>query len=665
MFRHNAVLDLLVQLFLIRHFLTHVINQFQMIEEITAGYDVLSHFIYCIAEFLVMLSHDTLHSKQVIKPIMRRSAITNNDNDNNNQSSTTTNEMNHQQQKRSLEDYGFLTNLKRRRHLSPQNANIDMNNDNETISSPTVRKKTRTKSKNQSILNSSIDTHNEHNSMNDNQSPRKSSSRHTSSLISQQMNEINLPNWERICPNIDQILSSKHTQAGVFAHEVQLVQQELDALLSMSLVRENIFTNLLNPSLNNSDILRSQIRQHQEAEHIYTSKKPPKKVLPPLTKHHHHHHHHHQRQNGPHLLLDRQVSMAPIIGARIDRIWSDINTYFRKISSNDILTIENLVEFNCHLENKLEQLKSDYNNQLIDQTNTIEQLNEENYEQLLQISQLNPLITHYVDRTTLGTFQSKLYEHMGQTSPVYKTPISSPMHGRILGNNNCDVKDNSAALRISPRLHPNEYSNNRTGLFSLPNLKIEDDSEHVSPSTSSLSSLIKSKKKTKLISSPSSTIKFQQRLQLVQNYLIDQHPSTNDTVKRQLFNEIKSTKKRKTSTSISIPTTITNNEHCTDIFQTKLSTLLSLLHECSLLSSSALKRANLQSDNEQTWQKLNTIERDLETLIEKIDTMSGNNNNNNSNIEKAFENLAQLLTDWNKYEEEFDQQLEELFIIDQ
>ncbi|CAF5021167.1 unnamed protein product [Rotaria sp. Silwood1] len=38
-----AVLNLLVQLLLIRH------------------------FIYCIAEFLVMFSHDTLHSKQVIK----------------------------------------------------------------------------------------------------------------------------------------------------------------------------------------------------------------------------------------------------------------------------------------------------------------------------------------------------------------------------------------------------------------------------------------------------------------------------------------------------------------------------------------------------------------------------------------------------------------------
>ncbi|CAF3675975.1 unnamed protein product, partial [Rotaria sp. Silwood1] len=38
-----AVLDLLVQLLLTRY------------------------FIYCIAEFLVMLSHDTLHSKRVIK----------------------------------------------------------------------------------------------------------------------------------------------------------------------------------------------------------------------------------------------------------------------------------------------------------------------------------------------------------------------------------------------------------------------------------------------------------------------------------------------------------------------------------------------------------------------------------------------------------------------
>ncbi len=38
-----------------------------MIEEPITGFDVSSHFIYRTAEFLVMLSHDTLHSKQVIK----------------------------------------------------------------------------------------------------------------------------------------------------------------------------------------------------------------------------------------------------------------------------------------------------------------------------------------------------------------------------------------------------------------------------------------------------------------------------------------------------------------------------------------------------------------------------------------------------------------------
>ena len=58
------------------------------------------------------------------------------------------------------------------------------------------------------------------------------------------------------------------------------------------------------------------------------------KPLPPLINHQQ------QRQNGPHLLLDRQVSVTPVIGARIDKIWSDMNTYYNKISSNDILTIE-------------------------------------------------------------------------------------------------------------------------------------------------------------------------------------------------------------------------------------------------------------------------------------------------------------------------------------
>jgi hypothetical protein len=86
---------------------------------------------------------------------MPRSAIINNDHDNTKSSTTT--EMNNHQHKRSLEDYGFFTNLKRRRHLSPQNSNIDLNNDSESISSPSSRKKPRTKSKNHSSLDSTND----------------------------------------------------------------------------------------------------------------------------------------------------------------------------------------------------------------------------------------------------------------------------------------------------------------------------------------------------------------------------------------------------------------------------------------------------------------------------------------------------------------------------
>ena len=179
------------------------------------------------------------------------------------------------------------------------------------------------------------------------------------------------------------------------------------------------------------------------------------------------------------------------------------------------------------------------------------------------------------------------------------------------------------------------------------------------------SSLIKPKKKSQYLSSPSSTIKFQQRLQIVQNYLLDQHPIMNEHARRQLFNESKSTKKRKSSLVISIPTRMmtNSNDPCTDIFQSKLTNLGSLVQECSKLSSRALKRARLQTDNEQTWQKLTSIERDLENLVEKLDVTGGYSQN--STTDKAFHNLAQLLIDWKKYEEEFDQQLEELFLIDQ
>jgi hypothetical protein len=99
---------------------------------------------------------------------MRRSIIVNNDHDDHQSISTlrtiSTSTLSAtdcclQQEKRSLEDYGFSTNSKRRRHLSPQNINIDMNTDSDVMSSPSaMRKKTRTKSKDQSLHNASLDT---------------------------------------------------------------------------------------------------------------------------------------------------------------------------------------------------------------------------------------------------------------------------------------------------------------------------------------------------------------------------------------------------------------------------------------------------------------------------------------------------------------------------
>lgn len=108
---------------------------------------------------------------------MRRSTIANSNNEPHPSLSTTTStDLNNQQQKRSLEDYGFSANLKRRRHLSPQNANIDLSCEPDSMSSPALRKKTRAKSKNQSILNSStLDTSLETSSIVDNHTPRVSS----------------------------------------------------------------------------------------------------------------------------------------------------------------------------------------------------------------------------------------------------------------------------------------------------------------------------------------------------------------------------------------------------------------------------------------------------------------------------------------------------------
>ena len=108
--------------------------------------------------------------------------------------------------------------------------------------------------------------------------------------------------------------------------------------------------------------------------------------------------------------------------------------------------MKNLVEFNRELENKIQQYETEYRNNILTQMNITEQLNEESFQELLNFTQTNPLTRHYIDRTTIGRFQTKLYERVPHTSPVYKTPTSSPFYRKSLGN---------SSLRSSPRLHPN------------------------------------------------------------------------------------------------------------------------------------------------------------------------------------------------------------------
>jgi hypothetical protein len=252
-------------------------------------------------------------------------------------------------------------------------------------------------------------------------------------------------------------LSNKHTQSGVYAHEVHLVQQELEALLSMAIVREDLLSDLRHPTKPiNTDKLRSKIRQHQQAEYVYSSKKTPKKPLPPLLNQSQ------PRHYNPNFLLDRQVAMAPIIGARIDKVWSDINTYYRRVSSNDLSTIRDLLEFDQRLEEKVQQFQTDHQNHILTEENITEQLNEENFDELDNFTELNPLVTHYVERTTMGRFQKKLYDRIPHTSPVYKTPISSPFYRKAVTN----CLDPSSAPRSSPRLHPHH----RSGLLLAANV---------------------------------------------------------------------------------------------------------------------------------------------------------------------------------------------------
>ncbi|CAF4776754.1 unnamed protein product, partial [Rotaria sp. Silwood1] len=422
----------------------------------------------------------------------------------------------------------------------------------------------------------------------------KFSSRHHV-FSNEYLSKINLPKWEYISPNINHILSDKHTKSGVYAHEIHLIQQELEALLSMSMIRKNILqsTNINNLNLN--------IYQYQQVENIYSLKTISKKSLI---------NHHQQQYNKSYILLDRQISMTPIIDSYIDKIWSNINTYYHHISSNDILIIKNFFEYNEKFKEKILNYKKQYNNNKLTQLNIIKKLNKEYYQDLLNIIKIKPLITHYTNQTILERFQTKLYQY-------YRKSF------------NYDLNNNSS-LRCSTRLQKNS--------------QLKSDHDHQQ------SSIFKHNRKTKFTSSLS--IKTQERIQFVHDYLADQHPLTNEYIQQQFINNIKLTNKKQ---KISIKNSYKN------IFEKKLSILISLLNECSSLTLYALKRAYLQFNNEQTWQKLNTIEHDINLLIQNIDMT--NDYNNSKNIKNIFQNLDHLLNEWTIYEEDFHHQFEQLFNI--
>lgn len=369
---------------------------------------------------------------------------------------------------------------------------------------------------------------------------RRASTRQQILLLSC-FNEITHPNWDSICPNIDQILSNKHSQSGVYAHEIQLVQQELEALLSMAIVRENFLQSKTDENL------RTNIVQHKQAENTYASKKLPTKPLPPLVPLTN------QRQNGPQMLLDRQVSTSPFVGTRIDKIWTDLNAFYHKIPPSDISTIEHLVKFHKNFEDKLSQYKTNYQNQSLTEFNIKKQLNEENFHELLPLSEHNSLTSNYLRETTLGRIQTQLTSRLPH--------LSSPVSRKSL-------------TRISRRLHPTYF----------------DD----------------------------------ERFELVRDYLADQHPIVTKRINQ---------RKKHRQSSVNVP--------IVDEFESKLSTLITLVHECSMLNQCALKRARLQSTNDQIWLKLDAIQHDLQILIDRI---------NSTGDEKSIHKVENLLKEWTNYE---------------
>ncbi|CAF0802562.1 unnamed protein product [Didymodactylos carnosus] len=437
-------------------------------------------------------------------------------------------------QKRSLEDYGFSKNAKRPRHSSiPNNdnnsqvpLNVDIQNNDFQDKQEELKQKTKKRRKKQtgdktithlSTNGTKIDgggNDDDSNQTCDSHTSRKSSARLQPINY---VNEISLLPWDRICTNIDQIISAKH-QSGVFSHEILLVQQELEALLAMSTLREKLAATVNNSTTNHSVNNRLQllVRHHQDAERVYGARQfrdIASKFQRPLNIK--------QQQQ-----FYRQISTTI---ASIDRFWLEFQSKYSSITQTDLSTIKNIYLFDQLLENEIIQLKQEYlitknmeqseqQKQQLSLTSRnliMEKLKEflktvdshilqssiaslpivdEQQQQQLNLSitpgrklkkennnttdvenlaifnlnqflsncdkQKYDVITRYIDHTQLKRFQQCFHSFIPRGSPAYKTPTSSPtmkLNIATINKQSPTLTDNrkriSDSVRCSPRLH--------------------------------------------------------------------------------------------------------------------------------------------------------------------------------------------------------------------
>ncbi|CAF0778882.1 unnamed protein product [Didymodactylos carnosus] len=450
--------------------------------------------------------------------------------------------------KRSLEDYEFSKNSKKSCRLSTQSndsnsqtsTNFETQNDNSHDKQAESRQKTKTRKTKQkddklstclSASNSETKMYRDGNDDDSNLDSDGLNSRKATARLQpiNYVNEFSLLPWDRVCPSINQIMLGTH-QSGVFAHEILSVQQELEALLAMSTLRETLVTTITNTNANQlaNNELQSLVRHQHEAEHVYGVRQfhdIASKFQRPFNPK--------QQQQ-----FYRQVSTTV---SSTDRFWLEFQSKYSLVTQTDLATIKDIYLFDQLLENEIKQLKQEYliaknmeqvehqkqpsitstnlsmdklkeflqtvDSQIRQSIVTPSLKNDEQQSKLeitagrqpkkeknnitdvdglatLNLNQfLNDcdkekydVISRYVEHTQLKQFQQRFHSFITHDSPAYKTPTSSPpmkLNSVTTNKQSPTLIDNrkriNDSVRCSPRLHfqDSNSNSNPTNFISL------------------------------------------------------------------------------------------------------------------------------------------------------------------------------------------------------